>query len=75
MTSGRLLLPRTDEILGFTAFGMHTGEVMAAVQLVMLAKQPYTAILDAVIAHPTMAPGLQMLFRADAMRSLAQPQG
>ena len=63
----KALVAGDDTILGFTAFGMHAGEIMSAVQLVMLTKQPYTAILDAVLAHPTMAEGLQMLFSSDAI--------
>ena len=66
----KALVAEDDTILGFTSFGMHAGEIMAAVQLVMLAKQPYTAILDAIIAHPTTAEGLQMLFASEAIQSL-----
>ena len=35
---------------------------MAAVQMAMLGGLPYTAIRDAVIAHPTMPEGLILLF-------------
>ena len=63
----KALVAGDDTILGFTAFGVHAGEIMSAVQLIMLAKQPYTAILDAILAHPTMAEGLQMLFSSDAI--------
>ncbi len=68
----KALVAEDDTILGFTAFGMHAGEVMSVVQLAMLAKQPYTMILDAILAHPTMAEGLQMLFSSDAVRPQAQ---
>ena len=54
----KALVAEDDTILGFTSFGMHAGEVMSAVQLVMLAKQPYTAILDAILAHPNYGRGL-----------------
>ena len=37
-----------DRILGFTAFGPEAGEVMAVVQVAMLAGLPYTALRDAV---------------------------
>jgi hypothetical protein len=47
-----------DRILGFTAFGPEAGEVMAVVQVAMLAGLPYTALRDAVLTHPTMAEGL-----------------
>jgi pyruvate/2-oxoglutarate dehydrogenase complex dihydrolipoamide dehydrogenase (E3) component len=57
-----LLDARTDSILGFTMFGPEAGEVMAAVQTAMLAGMPYTALRDAILAHPTMAEGLSDLF-------------
>src|SRR5271154_3396882 len=47
-----------DRILGFTAFGVGAGEIMSAVQLVMAAGLPYTALRDAVLAHPTLVEGL-----------------
>jgi pyruvate/2-oxoglutarate dehydrogenase complex dihydrolipoamide dehydrogenase (E3) component len=52
----------SDEILGFTAMGPHAGEIMAVVQTAMMGKLPYTALRDAVFAHPTMAEGLGPLF-------------
>ena len=51
-----------DRILGFTAFGAEAGEIMAVVQVAMLAGVPYTALRDAVLTHPTMAEGLAALF-------------
>lgn len=51
-----------DNILGFTAFGPEAGEVMAVVQVAILAGLPYTALRDAVLTHPTMAEGLAGLF-------------
>ncbi|WP_422929646.1 dihydrolipoyl dehydrogenase family protein [Singulisphaera sp. PoT] len=51
-----------NRILGFTAFGPEAGEVMAVVQVAMLAGLPYTALSDAVLTHPTMAEGLAELF-------------
>jgi len=51
-----------DRILGFTAFGPEAGEVLAVVQVAMLAGLPYTALRDAVLTHPTMAEGLAALF-------------
>jgi pyruvate/2-oxoglutarate dehydrogenase complex dihydrolipoamide dehydrogenase (E3) component len=47
-----------DRILGFTMLGAEAGEVMAAVQMAMLAKAPYPIVRDAVIAHLTYAEGL-----------------
>jgi pyruvate/2-oxoglutarate dehydrogenase complex dihydrolipoamide dehydrogenase (E3) component len=51
-----------DRILGFTMIGAEGGEVMAVVQAAMLAGMPYTLLRDAIIAHPTMAEGLNSLF-------------
>jgi pyruvate/2-oxoglutarate dehydrogenase complex dihydrolipoamide dehydrogenase (E3) component len=51
-----------DRILGFTMIGSEAGEVMAAVQMSMLANLPYPVLRDAVLAHPTMAEGLGQLF-------------
>jgi pyruvate/2-oxoglutarate dehydrogenase complex dihydrolipoamide dehydrogenase (E3) component len=48
----------SDRILGFTMFGSGAGEVMATVQIAMLAGLPYTALRDSVVAHPTMTEGL-----------------
>lgn len=50
-----------DRILGFTMIGSEAGEVMAAVQMAILAEMPYTKVRDAVIAHLTMAEGLGFL--------------
>jgi pyruvate/2-oxoglutarate dehydrogenase complex dihydrolipoamide dehydrogenase (E3) component len=51
-----------DRILGFTMIGAAAGEVMAVVQMAMLAGVPYGRLADAILAHPTMAEGLGMLF-------------
>ena len=51
-----------DRILGFTMIGAEAGEVMAVVEMAMLADLPYTRLRDAVLAHPTMAEGLGFLF-------------
>jgi pyruvate/2-oxoglutarate dehydrogenase complex dihydrolipoamide dehydrogenase (E3) component len=50
-----------DRILGFAMIGPEAGEVMAVVQTAMLAGMPYTALRDAILAHPTMAEGLTPL--------------
>ena len=52
---------RSDRILGFTMLGAGAGEVIAAVQIAMLAGLPYTALRDAILTHPTMAEGLGLL--------------
>ena len=51
-----------DRILGFTIIGSEAGEVMAAVEMAMLAELPYQRLRDAVIAHLTIAEGLGSLF-------------
>jgi pyruvate/2-oxoglutarate dehydrogenase complex dihydrolipoamide dehydrogenase (E3) component len=57
-----LIDPKTDRILGLTVFGEAAGEIIAAVQVAMLAGLPYTALRDAVFTHPTMPEGLIPLF-------------
>lgn len=52
----------TDHILGFTMLGAEAGEVIAAVQIAMLAKMPYTDLRDGIFAHPTLVEGLNQLF-------------
>jgi pyruvate/2-oxoglutarate dehydrogenase complex dihydrolipoamide dehydrogenase (E3) component len=54
----------SDRILGFTAFGVGAGEIMASVQVAMLAGLPYTALRDAIFTHPTLIEGLIPLFSA-----------
>lgn len=53
---------QSDRILGFTMFGAEAGEVMAVVQIAMLAGLAYTSIREAILTHPTMAEGLNALF-------------
>jgi pyruvate/2-oxoglutarate dehydrogenase complex dihydrolipoamide dehydrogenase (E3) component len=53
-----------DRILGFAMLGPEAGEVMAVVQAAMLGGLPYTVLRDAILAHPTMAEGLNALFAA-----------
>jgi pyruvate/2-oxoglutarate dehydrogenase complex dihydrolipoamide dehydrogenase (E3) component len=53
---------RTDRILGFSVFGVEAGEIMSTVQVAMIAGLPYTALRDAIFAHPTMLEGLISLF-------------
>jgi pyruvate/2-oxoglutarate dehydrogenase complex dihydrolipoamide dehydrogenase (E3) component len=56
----------SDRILGFTAFGVGAGEILAAVQIAMIAGLPYTALRDAVLTHPTLVEGLTTLFSSAA---------
>src|ERR1700733_2544408 len=57
-----LVEAESDRILGFTAFGVGAGEIMATVQIGMIAGLPYTALRDAVLTHPTLVEGLMSLF-------------
>lgn len=59
----------SDRILGFTMIGPDAGEVLATVQTAMLAGMPYTGLRDAVLAHPTMAEGLNALLSRVPVRS------
>jgi pyruvate/2-oxoglutarate dehydrogenase complex dihydrolipoamide dehydrogenase (E3) component len=57
-----LIERNSNRILGFTAFGAQAGEMLGAVQVVMLAGLPYTTLRDAIFPHPTMNEGLISLF-------------
>jgi pyruvate/2-oxoglutarate dehydrogenase complex dihydrolipoamide dehydrogenase (E3) component len=57
-----LIDTKSDRILGFTVFGVEAGEIMAAVQVAMIAGLPYKALRDAIFTHPTMVEGLILLF-------------
>jgi pyruvate/2-oxoglutarate dehydrogenase complex dihydrolipoamide dehydrogenase (E3) component len=56
-----LIAADSDQILGFTAFGVEASELMAAVQVAMVAQLPYTSLRTAIFAHPTVAEGLTFL--------------
>jgi pyruvate/2-oxoglutarate dehydrogenase complex dihydrolipoamide dehydrogenase (E3) component len=58
----KALVGEDDRILGFTMIGSDAGEVLPAVQMTMMGALPYSALRDAVIAHPTTAEGLGSLF-------------
>jgi pyruvate/2-oxoglutarate dehydrogenase complex dihydrolipoamide dehydrogenase (E3) component len=51
-----------ERILGFTAFGVEAGEVVAAVQVAMVAGLSYATLRDTIFTHPTIAEGLNELF-------------
>jgi pyruvate/2-oxoglutarate dehydrogenase complex dihydrolipoamide dehydrogenase (E3) component len=58
-----LIAADSDEILGFTAFGVEASELLAAIQTAMIAGITYTALQQAIYAHPTMAEGVTFLMR------------
>jgi probable pyridine nucleotide-disulfide oxidoreductase len=54
----------TQRILGCTILAAEAGEMIGAVQAVMIAKMPATTLRDAVLSHPTMVEGFNALFAA-----------
>jgi pyruvate/2-oxoglutarate dehydrogenase complex dihydrolipoamide dehydrogenase (E3) component len=60
----KALVGKDDRILGFTVFGVDGGEIMSAVQIAMIGGLPYTALREAILAHPTLMEGLILLFSA-----------
>ena len=52
----------TDKLLGASIFAAQGGEVMAVIQVAMVAGLPWTALRNMIFAHPTMAEGLNDLF-------------
>jgi pyruvate/2-oxoglutarate dehydrogenase complex dihydrolipoamide dehydrogenase (E3) component len=52
----------SDRILGAAILAANGGEVAAVVQVAMLGDLPARALRDAMLAHPTMAEGLNALF-------------
>lgn len=52
----------TDVILGAALISAEASEVIAVVQMAMLGGMRFQQLRDAVITHPTMAEGLQLLF-------------
>jgi pyruvate/2-oxoglutarate dehydrogenase complex dihydrolipoamide dehydrogenase (E3) component len=56
--------PESNQILGAAILGIEGGEVMAALEIAMMGRLPYTALRDGVFAHPTLAESLNNLFMA-----------
>ena len=52
----------TNEILGAAVLGIEGGEIMAMLEIAVIGRLPYTALRDAVFAHPTLAELLNTLF-------------
>ncbi len=52
----------TDKILGGAILGLEGGELMSMLQLAMMGNLPYTALRDAIFAHPTLAESFNNLF-------------
>jgi len=54
--------PGSRQILGCAVLGFEGGEIMAMLQIAMMAELPYTALRDGIFAHPTLAESLNTLF-------------
>ncbi|HMQ53689.1 MAG TPA: mercuric reductase [Anaerolineae bacterium] len=54
----------TDQILGAAVLGLEGGEIASLLQVAMMGRLPFTALRDAVFAHPTLAESLNNLFSA-----------
>jgi pyruvate/2-oxoglutarate dehydrogenase complex dihydrolipoamide dehydrogenase (E3) component len=52
----------TNRVLGCAILGIEGGEIMAMIEIAMMGNLPYTALRDAVFAHPTLAESLNTLF-------------
>jgi len=52
----------TNQILGGAILAAEGGEMMATLQMAMLAKMPYTTLRDGIFAHPTQAESFNNLF-------------
>jgi pyruvate/2-oxoglutarate dehydrogenase complex dihydrolipoamide dehydrogenase (E3) component len=67
-----LIAAQSDEILGFTAFGVEASELMSTMQTAMLGKSPYTALRYAIFTHPTAAEGLTLLLANAPVKATKQ---
>ncbi|MBN9406576.1 MAG: mercuric reductase [Burkholderiales bacterium] len=65
----KALIGADDRIVGFMMLGPEAGEVVAAVQMTMLAGLPYQKLRDAILVHPTMGEGLGPLLTNVPARS------
>ncbi|UNI18411.1 hypothetical protein JDV02_004682 [Purpureocillium takamizusanense] len=52
----------SQQILGFTCLGLEGGEVMSVVQMAMIGRVKWTALREAVWAHPSLAESLNNLW-------------
>ncbi len=52
----------TGELLGCAILGLSGGEMMAMFELAMMGHLPYTALQDAIFAHPSLAEAFNNLF-------------
>ena len=52
----------SDLILGCSILGNQGGEIMSMIEIAMIGKVPYTALRDAIFAHPLLSESLNSLF-------------
>ena len=65
----------TDLILGAALLGHNAGEVISTLQMAMIGRLSYQQVRDAVLTHPTMGEGLNLLFDAvDDQRGKGESQ-
>jgi pyruvate/2-oxoglutarate dehydrogenase complex dihydrolipoamide dehydrogenase (E3) component len=69
-----LVAAEGDRLLGFTALGAEAGELIAVVQIAMVAGAPYTQLRDAILTHPTMAEGFTVLFATEPTAPVQKQQ-
>jgi pyruvate/2-oxoglutarate dehydrogenase complex dihydrolipoamide dehydrogenase (E3) component len=53
---------KTDQVLGCAILGVEGGEIMAMIEVAMMAGLPYPRLRDGVFSHPTLAESLNTLF-------------
>jgi pyruvate/2-oxoglutarate dehydrogenase complex dihydrolipoamide dehydrogenase (E3) component len=53
---------QTERILGAAVLGVEGGELMSMIEIAMMGELPYTALRDAVFAHPAFSESLNNLF-------------
>lgn len=57
-----LVDPKNEQILGCAVLGSEGGEIMAMIQIAMMAGLAYTDLQKGIFAHPTLAESLNTLF-------------
>jgi pyruvate/2-oxoglutarate dehydrogenase complex dihydrolipoamide dehydrogenase (E3) component len=62
----------TERILGCAILSTEAGEILAAVQMTMIASLPFSTLRDAVLTHPTMVEGFNSLFADLDIKSQTQ---
>ena len=58
----KALVGEDDQILGGAFFCFEGGEIIAALQIAMMGRLPYTVLRDGIFAHPTQIESLNNLF-------------